>query len=144
MKETDNWRTPGNIYKILDQEFKFTFDPCPYPKPDWDGLEIHWDKCNFVNPPYSETEKWVRKAFIEWHCRRCISVLLLRLDASTCWFRDLVLPDTEIRLFDDRLHFINTDGKQSRSDHASILVIINGSRKRINLPIIYWRKVNRL
>ncbi len=139
MKKSDNWRTPKDIYKILDQEFHFTFDPCPYPKPDWDGLEIHWGECNFVNPPYSETEKWVLKAFTEWHCRRRISVMLLRLDASTRWFRDLILPDAEIRLFDDRLHFVNEEGIASRSDHASILAIINGSGKRLDLPIIYWR-----
>ena len=60
--------------------------------------------------------------------------MLLRLDASTIWFRDLILPNAEIRLFDDRLHFINIEGKQSRSDHASILAVFNGSKKRANIP----------
>jgi len=137
MKESDNWRTPPEILYELDQEFNFDFDPCPYPKPDWNGLEIEWGSCNFVNPPYSETGLWVKKAIEEYKKGKKV-IMLLRLDASTNWFRSLI-SIAEIRLFDDRLHFKNIHDFQSRSDHASILVVMNGSKKRINLPIIYWR-----
>lgn len=140
MKATDNWRTPKKIYEDLDKEFHFDFDPCPYPMPDWDGIEVEWGNSNFVNPPYSETERWIRKALLERRYMDRNSVMLLRLDASTKWFRDLILPNAEIRLFDDRLHFVNMNGKASRSDHASILAIMNGSKKRLNLKVIYWRK----
>ena len=141
MKKSDCWRTPKKIYSDLNKEFGFDFDPCPYPKQDWDGLKIEWGSVNFVNPPYSETEKWVRKA-IDEHKKGKIVVMLLRLDASTKWFRELILPNAEIRLFDDRLHFVNVDGKISRSDHASILAVMNESSKRLDLPIIYWRDIN--
>jgi len=140
MKATDNWRTPKKIYEDLDKEFHFDFDPCPYPMPDWDGIEVEWGNSNFVNPPYSETERWIRKALLERRYMDRNSVMLLRLDASTKWFRDLILPNAEIRLSDDRLHFVNMNGKASRSDHASILAIMNGSKKRLNLKVIYWRK----
>ena len=141
MKASDNWRTPKNIYEYLDREFHFDFDPCPYPKPDWDGLIIDWGSCNFCNPPYSETELWVKKALEERKKGKSV-VMLLRLDASTKWFRDLILPNAEIRLFDDRLHFVNREGKGSRSDHASILAVMNGSKKRLDIEIIYWREKN--
>ena len=134
-KKTDCWRTPKKIYSDLDKEFHFTFDPCPYPRSDFDGLTVEWGSSNFVNPPYSKTEKWVKKALVE--CKKGKSVvMLLRLDASTKWFRDLVLPNAEIRLFYDRIHFVNVDGIQSRSDHASILAIMNGSKKRLDLKVI--------
>ena len=68
------------------------------------------------------------------------TLLIHRLDASTKWFRDLVLPNAEICLFDDRLHFVNPDGKSGRSDHASILAVMNESKKRLDLEVIYWRK----
>jgi len=139
LKASDNWRTPKNIYKILDQEFHFDFDPCPYPKPKWNGLEIGWGKSNFVNPPYSETEKWIKKA-LEEHKKGKSVIMLLRLDASTKWFRDLLLPNAEIRLFDDRLHFVDKDDNASRSDHASILAVMDGSNKRLDLEVIYWRE----
>ena len=138
MKQSNFWRTPKKIYSDLNAEFHFTFDPCPYKMPEWDGLKVGWGKSNFVNPPYSETEKWVKKALEEYHKGNSV-VMLLRLDASTKWFRDLILPNAEIRLFDDRLHFVRPDGTSSRSDHASILAVMNGSKKRLDLPIIYWR-----
>jgi hypothetical protein len=138
MKKSDNWRTPKKIYSDLNKEFHFDFDPCPYPLPGFDGLTVDWGSCSFVNPPYSETEKWVRKALLEYNKGKTV-IMLLRLDASTIWFRDLVLPNAEIRLFEDRLHFIDENERSSRSDHASILVVFNGSKRRLNCPIIKWR-----
>ena len=26
---TDEWKTPDSVYKALDDEFHFDFDPCP-------------------------------------------------------------------------------------------------------------------
>jgi len=140
LKKSDLWRTPKKIYDDLDKEFHFDFDPCPYPKPDgFDGLKCEWGFHSFVNPPYSETEKWVKKSIDEYKKGKIV-VMILRLDASTRWFRDFILPNAEIRLFEDRLCFVNTDGKSSRSDHASILAVMDEKKKRLNLPIIYWRK----
>ena len=132
----DNWCTPKAIYDALDSEFHFDFDPCPYPRSSWDGLTIEWGRVNFVNPPYSETGKWCQKA-LEEHAKGKVVVMLLRLDASTKWFRDLILPNAEIRLFYDRLSFVNPlTGKASRSDHASILAILNENPKKLNLAVI--------
>ena len=36
-----NWQTPDDVYKKLDDEFHFDFDPCP-PNPTFDGLSIEW------------------------------------------------------------------------------------------------------
>lgn len=59
----------------LQQEFKFTFDPCPYPKPEnFDGLTCEWGLSNYVNPPFGSIihngkkkgmTAWVRKAIEE-------------------------------------------------------------------------------
>ena len=47
------WLTPDDLMKELNNEFKFDFDPCPYPKPeDFDGLTNEWGKSNYVNPPF--------------------------------------------------------------------------------------------
>jgi hypothetical protein len=47
------WLTPPELYKKLDNEFHFDFDPCPYPQ-TFDSLEIEWGKMNYVNPPFSK------------------------------------------------------------------------------------------
>lgn len=73
----------GYIYKELDKEFKFNFDPCPYPF-ERDGIEIDWGSCNWVNPPFRSKDAinghgptaFVRKA-IEESKKGKTSVLIL-------------------------------------------------------------------
>jgi hypothetical protein len=69
------WLTPLELFKKLDEEFHFKFDPCPYPKPDnFDGLTCEWGQSNYVNPPFGSIihqgkkkgpTAWARKAIEE-------------------------------------------------------------------------------
>lgn len=71
------WLMPVDKYSILNDEFNFDFDPCPFPRPDgFDGLEVEWGKSNWVNPPFTGMAKevgkrkigpmaWARKALME-------------------------------------------------------------------------------
>lgn len=69
------WITPPLLYEILDDEFEFDFDPCPYPLPEgFDGLKCDWGRSNYVNPPFGSImhegkrkgmTAWVRKAIAE-------------------------------------------------------------------------------
>src|SRR5437868_5560318 len=69
------WLTPPEVFEELDKEHQFTFDPCPFPKPDdFDGLTAEWGESNYVNPPFGcvihEGKKkgvtaWARKAIAE-------------------------------------------------------------------------------
>lgn len=96
--KNDHILTPRELLKELDKEFHFDFDPCPaYPK--YDGLEIPWGKRNYVNPPYSEVEKWIMKAIYEMKTRKATSVFLITLRTNTDYWRTLILPYAkEIRL----------------------------------------------
>lgn len=47
------WLTPPALYAQLNAEFRFTFDPCPYPVPaGFDGLTQPWGWSSYVNPPF--------------------------------------------------------------------------------------------
>lgn len=51
------WITPPEIYKQLDDEFHFDFDPCPYPhKKGFNGVAVEWGKSNYVNPPFRKDD----------------------------------------------------------------------------------------
>jgi len=67
------WLTPPELYNQLNEEFAFTFDPCPYPKPeDFDGLDAEWGKSNYVNPPFGVViHKGKKKGATAW-ARKCI------------------------------------------------------------------------
>ena len=66
------WLTPPDLYKKLDDEFHFDFDPCPFPYKQ-DGIEIDWGQSNYVNPPFRKKDAhnghgptaFVRKAIEE-------------------------------------------------------------------------------
>jgi len=55
----DDWKTPGELYQKLNNEFHFNFDPCPlnHNVEKWDGTLIDWKSSNFINPPYSRKLK---------------------------------------------------------------------------------------
>lgn len=69
---TDLWSTPQDFYDKLNEEFKFTLDPCAtkdnakcvkfYTAED-DGLSKDWARERvFCNPPYGTViSKWVEK-----------------------------------------------------------------------------------
>ncbi len=69
------WLTPPELMNGLNQEFKFDFDACPYPKPEeFNGLECEWGQSTWVNPPFGSfiqdgkkkgPTAWARKAIIE-------------------------------------------------------------------------------
>lgn len=85
--------TPDDLYNALDKEFKFDFDPCPLggKEKGKDGLKINWGKSNYVNPPYSEIKKWLKKAIEEMN-KGNKSVFLIPLRLSTRYWEQYVYP----------------------------------------------------
>ena len=100
--QSDNWRTPAEVYAQLDSEFHFNDDPCPIG--GHDGLQRDWGTSVFMNPPYSQPMPWVKKAYQESLKGKTI-VGLLRGDTSTNWFHDWVLPYAQLRFIKGRLKF---------------------------------------
>jgi len=123
---SDNWNTPVSLYKKLDKEFLFDFDPCPQDH-DFDGLSIEWGKRNFVNPPYSEWQKWVEKGYHESRKGKLV-VFLLPSRTDTKVFHDYIIPFAdEIRFLRGRLRF-RFQGDRTKRHNApfpSMIVIFN-------------------
>ena len=128
---SDNWKTPDTLYKKLDDEFHFDFDPCPL-NADFDGLQCEWGDVNFCNPPYNRVDKpkFIQKAFDEWRKGKTC-VLLIPAATGTKQFHDLILPHAEVRFIRGRVAFAgyNTKGiyvTNNKGKHDSILVIFRG------------------
>jgi len=133
LEHADDWATPSYIYNELNKEFNFNFDPCPlqHNLDDWNGLEVEWGSCNFVNPPYSRKlkEAFVKKA-IEESKKGKTCILLLPVSTSTILFHEYILPNKkEIRFIKKRIKFIgfNTFGEKVSNKcgmHDSMIVIL--------------------
>jgi site-specific DNA-methyltransferase (adenine-specific) len=133
LDNNDNWETPDWLYKQLDEEFHFDFDPCPL-NSGFDGLEIEWGNVNFVNPPYNRTDKpkFIKKSFDEWRKGKTC-VLLIPVSTSTKQFHELLLPNAEIRFLKGRIAFkgYNTKGiysDRNKGMHDSMIVILRGNK----------------
>lgn len=119
----DNYKTPDKIYKKLNEEFHFDFDPCPLDEdPKFDGLNIEWGKCSFVNPPYSNIKAWVKKAHEESKKYKRV-VMLIPSRTDTRWWHDYVMKATEIRFIKGRLKFNNC---KWNAPFPSCIVYFNG------------------
>ena len=116
--QNDNWQTPSKFKEELDKEFSFDFDPCPK-DPTFDGLAVEWGKSNFVNPPFSQIDKWVKKGFEEALKGKGV-VFLIPSRTDTRWFHDYCLKASEIRFIKGRLKF---EGAKYNAPFPSCLVI---------------------
>ena len=131
LSHSDNWATPKSLYDKLNDEFGFDFDPCPLNHDmSWDGLNIDWGGCSFVNPPYSRKlkEAFVLKAISESKLGKTC-VMLLPVSTSTKLFHDHIKPNAkEIRFIRGRVRFsgINTKGEfveNKAGMHDSMIVV---------------------
>lgn len=125
----DDWKTPDDFYKKLDEVYHFDFDPCPY-QADFDGLKIEWGGANFINPPYTRKlkEAFVIKALEESHKGKTC-VLLLPVSTSTVLFHDVILPNAKkIEFVRGRIKFEQKDKNgvfrsKGCGQHDSMIVV---------------------
>lgn len=101
--KSDHWTTPKVLYDLYVKE-NGHFDPCPLHCVSFDGLSIPWKEKNFVNPPYSQIDKWVDKAIQESKLHKKV-VLLLPVRTDTKWFEKLSKYGITVHFFTGRLKF---------------------------------------
>jgi hypothetical protein len=128
------WLTPLDLYAQLDAEFRFDFDPCPYPLPDgFDGLTCEWGRSNYVNPPFGsivhEGRKkgptaWVRKAIEEYRKGKRV-VLVYPIDKWVLMLvREILGEHAQIRNLGDVRWCAIEDGSQGKGTGRHIACFI--------------------
>lgn len=133
--KSDEWATPQWLFDELNNEFDFTLDACAtdenhkctnYYTIEQNGLAKNWGGQRvFCNPPYSEIDKWVEKAFYETKCDNTLVCLLIPSRTDTRYFHNYIYQRTEIRFVKGRLKF--GDGKGS-APFPSMIVIFRGAK----------------
>ena len=130
------WLTPPELYESLDKEFKFDFDPCPFPKPeDFDGLEIDWKNSNYVNPPFGSiihkgkkkgATAWVRKAILE-NAKGKDVVLVYPIDK---WILMMIKAGAEIRNLGDIRWLATEDQSAGKGTGRHIACFVLRGKKK--------------
>lgn len=115
--QKDDWETPPDLFGVLDLEFGFTLDVCASPENtkvekffsvDDDGLQQDWGGHDcFMNPPYSQTAKWLAKAAMEGKKLSTTVVCLIAARTDTRVWHDIVWKQArEIRFLKGRVKFV--------------------------------------
>jgi site-specific DNA-methyltransferase (adenine-specific) len=78
----------------------------------------------FCNPPYSEIEKWVAKAFYESRKDNAVVVLLIPARTDTKYFHNYILHRSEIRFVKGRLKFGN---QKNAAPFPSMVIVFRGA-----------------
>ncbi|MGH8906841.1 MAG: DNA N-6-adenine-methyltransferase [Egibacteraceae bacterium] len=97
-----HWATPGDVYGVLDREFRFTLDPCPLGGGGEDGIARSWvGERVYCNPPYGKgIDRWLAKA-----PEALLAVYLVPARTDTRWWHTFAMQATEIRFLRGRLRF---------------------------------------
>jgi hypothetical protein len=130
------WLTPEELMKQLNDEFGFTFDPCPYPKPeDFNGLTAEWGDVNYVNPPFGVVMQdgkkkgataWARKCIEEYNKGKKV-VMVYPIDK---WVLMLLQAGAEVRnLYDIKWCSIE-DGLPGKGTGRHIAMFVLDPEKR--------------
>jgi hypothetical protein len=118
--KTDDWITPPEILFDLGH---FDFDPCPYPRPNWDGLKISWYKARiWCNPPFNRYErpKWMRRMAEHGN-----GILLIPAATETEAFYEFVWERaSSICFVKGRPHFYLPSGKQAGFNCGCSIVLV--------------------
>lgn len=135
------WLTPPETYALLDAEFHFTADPCPWPKPqEWDGLSMPWGDVNYVNPPFGSVTHqgpadkkpkkkgmtaWMRKAIAEQQEGKT-SVVVYPIDK---WILMAIAAGAEIRNLGDVKWLATEDRSAGRGTGRHIAAFVLRGKK---------------
>ena len=123
-KTSDHHITPPRVYKYLHLEFgielRNMFDPCPenFSK---DGLKIKWHASNFINPPYSLIEEFVKKAYSEFLNKNRCYILYPLSKTDKPYFHNYLESFPKI-FFPFRIKFV---GAKNPSPQTHCLVIMS-------------------
>ena len=116
--KTDLWATPNDFFDKLNDEFRFTLDPCSTHEnakcykhftEEENGLLQDWgNEVVFCNPPYGRQIKdWVKKSYEESQKDNTTVVMLIPARTDTIYFHEYIYHKAEIRFIKGRLKFGN-------------------------------------
>jgi len=114
---SNEWETPENLYRSLNERFKFTLDPCcthesakcekHYTMIE-NGLAQDWSQdVVFMNPPYGrEISQWIQKAYLESR-KGATVVCLIPARTDTSYWHNYIFGKAKIEFLKGRIRFQN-------------------------------------
>jgi phage N-6-adenine-methyltransferase len=130
----DNWETPPYFFNLLDLEFNFDVDLASsevnhlcdeYYTEENSGLKANCKgKTVFLNPPFSNKEIWLKKAYEESQKLDTIVIVIIPANTDTEWWHKYCMRKAyEIRFCKGRVNFL-LNGEETKNGATFPLSII--------------------
>jgi hypothetical protein len=146
-ERSDTWVTPQ---WIIDKIGLSTLDPCGYRDgalvataehyfsldQGHDGLSEEWFGSVYVNPPYTETDKWLNRAIEYFNATGNSVIFCLPCRTSNKWFQKYIKHATGIVFLDRRIHFLDANGKDRGGAAFPVCLVAYGLEA--------WERVKRV
>lgn len=129
---------PEFLAKIHDAFGDIDVDPCGHAQSPvaarhrillekgGNGLADDWSGgLAFVNPPFSQMLRWLRRAHEQWTCgniRRLVCLVPARTDSR--WFHETLRADADIFFLQGRVRFLDLRGRSQHTPFALMLVAL--------------------
>jgi len=100
-----------------------------------DGLADEWSgRVAFVNPPFSELLKWLRRAHDQWRAGKVETVVCL-VPVRTCSprFHDTLSADADIYLLQGRVRFLDSRGKAQHTPFSLMVLTLGATAEQKQL-----------
>lgn len=97
-----------------------------------DGFVDDWSgRLAFVNPPFSQTLRWLKRAHQQWSCGNVGSIVCLvpaRTDSR--WFHETLTVEADIFLLLGRVRFADIRGRSQHTPFSLMLVAFGSSTEQ--------------
>ena len=109
-----------------------------------DGLAEVWSgELAFVNPPFSQLLKWLRRAHDQWVAGNVSTVVcLVPVRTDSKWFHETLSVDADIYFLQGRIRFLDLLGKAQPTPFSLMVVALGASdeqRQRFGRQLTgYW------
>ena len=139
-----DWRTPDDLFSMLDDEFSFTLDAASSHENakcdkhftiDDDGLRQSWEGHTvWCNPPYDDVGTWIAKCASEGRHTTVVALVFAR--TCTTWFHKWVLSTAhEVRFIKGRVKFFRGEKTGPAPAPSMVVVWRPGMRQAATCPV---------
>jgi len=138
---SQEWETPQWLFDVLNIGFNFSCDVAAdedntkcvkFMDENLDALTQNWEGVCWMNPPYGQVGKWVKKAFNEFQKGGTTIVALIPARTNTIWWHDYCMGASAIHFIKGRVKF--SDAKHGLPQPLAIVIF---DRMAIGRDTIY-------
>lgn len=99
-----------------------------------DGLTDPWSgRLVYVNPPFSELLRWLRRAHEQWHAGHVETVVaLVPVRTDSAWFHETLSADADLYFLKGRVPFLDTEGKRQHTPFSLMIVALGASADQMS------------